>query len=265
MTYSIVDNPEDELENRLDELKNQDDIITNVDDLEESIVNDEEIPTKYRGKDTEDLIKMHSEAEKLISRQGAELGELRKSVDSILYNQANNKGNKKETDRNTEEREFDLLEPEKSVDERITNHPSIKRIEQLEQSLAFKEFETKHPKWQETVSTPEFNEWVSKSPSRLNMYQQADYHNYNQASDLLGQWEEWRDVVSTATKEEKKMKKEGREKQLNEGMTESGSSTGTSRKKFRKIDLRRLYISDPERYNSMSDEIQQAYLDGRVI
>lgn len=39
----------------------------------------EELPDKYKGKTAAEIAKMHKEAEELIGRQGAELGELRKS------------------------------------------------------------------------------------------------------------------------------------------------------------------------------------------
>lgn len=46
---------------------------------EEKPVETEELPDKYKGKTAAEIAKMHREAEELIGRQGAELGELRKS------------------------------------------------------------------------------------------------------------------------------------------------------------------------------------------
>jgi hypothetical protein len=204
---------------------------------------------------------MHSEAEKVIGRQGTELGTLRRQFDQFVHNQQSNQ-HESVTE---EDSEFDLLEPEKSVDERISKHPSIKRVEELERALAFNEFKDKYPDFRETVSSQEFNDWVAKSPSRLDLYQKADNHDYRAASNLLEQWSEIQEVLSKVAKEEKKMEQVTREKELNEGMTESGTSTATSKKKFRKVDLQRLYREDPDRYAAMQQEIMLAYREGRVI
>jgi len=262
-TDRIVDSVDEELDSTLSSLS--DNSLTVDDDLELSITEDTSVPEKYKGKSVEDIIHMHTEAEKLIGRQGTELGELRRSVNQILQNQATQQRvSSVEVDKEIDS-EFDLLEPEKSVDARISKHPSIQRIEQLEKDLAFKDFESNYPGWQNTVNSGDFLEWVNKSPARLSLYSNANGHDYGAASSLLGQWDEWKDMLKTVAKEEEKLETKSKAKALNDGMTESGTSTATSKKKFRKVELQRLYSSDRERYDSMSQEIQQAYLDGRVI
>jgi len=47
----------------------------------------EDIPDKYKGKSLKDIVAMHQEAEKLIGRQGSEVGELRKVVDDFIKTQ----------------------------------------------------------------------------------------------------------------------------------------------------------------------------------
>ena len=44
-----------------------------------------EVPEKYRGKNLEDIVKMHQEAEKLIGKQAQEVGEVRKLADELMY------------------------------------------------------------------------------------------------------------------------------------------------------------------------------------
>ena len=46
-----------------------------------------QIPEVYRGKSVDDLVKMHQEAEKLIARQGIEVGEVRKLADELIKSQ----------------------------------------------------------------------------------------------------------------------------------------------------------------------------------
>jgi len=43
-----------------------------------------EIPDKYKGKNLQDIVKMHQEAEKLIGRQAQEVGEVRRLADELL-------------------------------------------------------------------------------------------------------------------------------------------------------------------------------------
>jgi len=45
---------------------------------------EEDVPEKYRGKTPKEIIAMHQEAEKLIGKQGGEVGELRKVVDDFI-------------------------------------------------------------------------------------------------------------------------------------------------------------------------------------
>ena len=47
----------------------------------------EDIPDKYKGKSTADIVRMHQEAEKLLGRQSSEVGELRSVVDNYIQTQ----------------------------------------------------------------------------------------------------------------------------------------------------------------------------------
>jgi len=49
---------------------------------------EDDVPEKYRGKSLKDIVSMHQEAEKLIGRQGSEVGELRKVVDDFIKTQS---------------------------------------------------------------------------------------------------------------------------------------------------------------------------------
>jgi len=53
----------------------------------QSLTEDEVVPEKYKGKSANDIARMHQEAEKLIGRQGAEVGELRRIVDDFIKTQ----------------------------------------------------------------------------------------------------------------------------------------------------------------------------------
>ena len=56
-----------------------------------------DVPNFYRDKSLEDVIKMHQEANKLIDRQGKEVGEIRKLADELIkQNLSSNKQSIKE-------------------------------------------------------------------------------------------------------------------------------------------------------------------------
>ena len=49
---------------------------------------EEELPSKYKGKSIADIIRMHQEAEKTMGKQGSEVGELRRIVDDFITAQS---------------------------------------------------------------------------------------------------------------------------------------------------------------------------------
>jgi hypothetical protein len=85
----------------------------------------EELPEHYRGKTPAELIKMHQEAESRIGQQGEEVGKLRSVVDDFILNQT--KVNEQEE---AEEIDF-FADPDRAVEYKIANHPTIKQLEQL--------------------------------------------------------------------------------------------------------------------------------------
>ena len=62
------------------------DLITEEPVVEQTSPEDD-IPDKYKGKSTADIVRMHQEAEKLLGRQSSEVGELRSVVDSYIQTQ----------------------------------------------------------------------------------------------------------------------------------------------------------------------------------
>ncbi len=68
----------------------QDDEIGELEQVEQTIEQAEqkpEVPEKYRGKTVEEIVKMHQDTERNLSRQGQELGEVRKLADELLRSQ----------------------------------------------------------------------------------------------------------------------------------------------------------------------------------
>jgi len=81
----------------------------------------------------------------------------------------------------------------------------------------------------------------------------------------LSNWKD-RSMISK-TQEVKQQAESNRKDALKAGSTESRSSSGSGAggKTYRRADLIRLKMEDPTRYESLEDDIFQAYQDGRVV
>ena len=83
MAANIID------DERLDDDNTEHD---NINDLQkeapqETTPPEDDIPDKYKGKSTAEIVRMHQEAEKLLGKQSGEVGELRSVVDSYIQTQ----------------------------------------------------------------------------------------------------------------------------------------------------------------------------------
>ena len=223
----------------------------------------EEIPDKYKGKSVTDIVKMHQEAEKLIGKQGSEVGELRKVVDDFIRSQTSSKTPKEEE---VEEVDF-FADPEKAVKRAVDNHPSVKEAQEVnklmrrEQTLA--KLQQKYPEFASTVQDPAFVEWIKGSKIRMQLAAAAESQfDYDAADELLSNWTERKQVATSMAKTAEVDRKQ-QLKSVDVGT--NGSSPATSKKKYRRADIIKLMQTDPSRYESLQDEIMKAYSEGRVI
>lgn len=224
-----------------------------------------EVPDKYKGKSAEDLVRMHQEAEKLLGRQSSEVGELRQVVDSYIQTQLSNQQAPQQQE-TVDEVDF-FSDPEEAVKRAIDNHPKIREAEniskQYQKTTALSQLQQDHPDMQNILTDDKFAEWIKGSKIRTQLYVQADkQYDYEAAHELFTLWKERKQVVQqTATAE-----KQGRKQAVKNASTgsASGSSETKTRKIYRRADIIKLMRTDPERYQSLSDEIMKAYQEGRV-
>jgi len=236
------------------------------DTLEEAPQTEEqtEIPDKYQGKSTAEIVRMHQEAEKLLGKQSSEVGELRKVVDDYITTQLSNT----ETPTQEPDEEIDFFsEPERAVAKAIENHPKIKEAEQISnqyrQTTATAQLQGKHPDMKEILADPKFAEWIKGSKIRTQLFAQADrQYDYDAADELFTNWKERQSVVGQTVANEKQQRKET-VKAASTGNTR-GSGERSGKKVYRRADIIKLMKTDPDRYMSLSDEIMTAYQEGRV-
>ena len=221
------------------------------------------IPDKYKGKSTADIVRMHQEAEKLLGRQSSEVGELRSVVDNYIQTQL-------DTTQTTQEPEEDIdffSDPDKAVEKAIKNHPSIKAAEaqtqQYRQTTAQAQLQQRHPDMQEILTDSKFADWIKGSKIRTQLFVQADQQYDAEAADeLFTTWKERQQIVGQTVANEKASRKTA-VKNASAGNAK-GSGEAASRKVYRRSDIIKLMQTDPDRYLSLSDEIMQAYQEGRV-
>lgn len=228
---------------------------------EEVAVDEPEIAAHYRDKSPSELIKMHQEAESRIGQQGEEVGKLRSIVDDFILKQS--KVNEPEE---AEEIDF-FADPDKAVEYKIANDPRLKKLEalgdQMQQNQTLAALQQKHPDLKDIAGNPDFQKWVTGSNIRSRLYEQANnQYNYDAADELFSTWKDIRQVALKTVEVERKERKQA----LNTASTggASGSSEAPSKKIYRRGDIIELMRTDPNRYQSLSNEIMLAYQEGRV-
>ena len=113
------------------------------------------------------------------------------------------------------------------------------------------------------VQDAKFQEWVSASKVRQQLFQQADkLYDYETADELLNLWKDRQRAVQQTANSEKLDRKQTI-KNASVG-TNKGSSAPSSKKIYRRADIINLMKDDPRRYLALADEITQAYAEKRV-
>ena len=227
-----------------------------------------EIPDKYAGKSMQEVIEMHQNVEKVMSKQSNEVGEQRKLIQSLIdaQNKATDTAPPEETV--TQEDNF-FTDPVKAVNQAIENHPDVIKAREERvgnvQTHNLAALDKAYPNWQETVQDSSFQKFIGDSPTRTEMFRKADTEY---RSDLAIELFDWytQTAMSEKTQEakaEEKTKIQSNLKKTSSETRSSGDSVG-GKKIYRRADLINLQVSDPNRYASLADEIHSAYAEGRV-
>jgi len=230
---------------------------------EQKIAQKAELPEKYRDKSLDEIVKMHQEAEKLIGKQAQEVGEVRKLADELLKQNLSSR----QQQTKTEEPEVDFFEnPQKAVQRTVDNHPDILAARQVTLEMKKAQIQQKlaqeHPDFGDIAKDQDFANWVKSSPVRLKLFEQADAgYDYDSANELLSTYKQLRSVK---TKQSSDAGEATRKQNLKAVGVDVGGSGESSKKVYRRADLIRLKMQDPARYEMLSDEIMQAYSEGRV-
>jgi hypothetical protein len=262
---AIIDPIEDSTNDEISQVQE-----TQYEQPQEQVQEEDDVPAKYKGKSAKEIAQMHIEAEKLIGRQAQEVGEVRRLADELLKRELNSK-----KEPATVEDEIDFFEdPDKAVSKKIDSHPAIQQAKQ--QAVEMKQLQTigllqqEFPDFQQTVNDPAFAEWVKASPIRVQLYTAAhNAYDYSAAAELLSNWKYVKPASAAPTAGQNESLQEVTRTQrsaVKSATVDVGSTAGSgpTSKIYRRIDLIRLNLEDPDRYEALQPEIMQAYREGRV-
>jgi hypothetical protein len=233
----------------------------------------EELPEKYRGKSAIEIAKMHQEAEKLIGRQANEVHEVRSLADQLLKQQleSNRKVQQQPIEESLEEDFFAV--PKQAVNRQVEKHPAV--IEARQAALEMKKMKTaqqlaaKHPDFGTIAQDAGFQDWVKSSAIRLQLFAKADAeYDFESADELLSTYKEIKQIKQAQQVQQAanadKAESQAQAQAMKAASVDVGGAGEVSKKVYRRADLIKLRMTEPERYMAMSDEIMQAYADGRV-
>jgi hypothetical protein len=221
-----------------------------------------EMPEKYRQKSLEEVVKMHQEAEKLIGKQAQEVGEVRKLADELIKQNLSSKQQPIE-----QEPEVDFFEnPQEAVRKTVDNHPDVLAARQAGQDFKKMQIQQKlaqeHPDFGQIVQDSNFVDWVKSSPVRIGLYAKADGEfDYDSANELLTTYKQLKGVKAKQTSDAGETQ---RKSSLKAASVDVGGTGESGKRIYRRADLIRLKMTDPARYDALSEEIYQAYSEGRV-
>lgn len=152
------------------------------------------VPEKYKDKSREDLVDMHVNLEKVLARQGNEVGQLRKVVDSqtLLLNKVIANPTQTEVKPAPVTAETLLNDPVNAVNQVVQQNPAVagqgQRLNNLEMQVAQNRFESAHPSWKNDLNDNGFQEWVLGSKIRSKLLMGLNSYNFEAGEEL---WELW--------------------------------------------------------------------------
>lgn len=230
---------------------------------------EEELPEKYKGKSALEIAKMHQEAEKLIGRQANEVHEVRSLADQLLKQQLDsNKSTVAPIEESLEEDFF--VDPNRAVARAVEKHPAVIEAKntamELRKNKTAAQLSAKHPDFGTIVQDTGFQDWVKASPVRLNMFAKADAeYDFDSADELLSTYKEIKQIRQTQQiRKTDAVEAKAQDAAMKAATVDVGGTGESSKKVYRRADLIKLRMTDPDRYMALQDEIMSAYAQGRV-
>lgn len=234
------------------------------------------IPDKFKGKSVEDMIHIAMNAEKLISRQGAELGQVRRMADEILQLKKPTTETKAEV-RQPVTVESLLNDPEKALNSAVNSSEiaqratrAEQRVDHLERKLSETAFVSKHASFVDDMQDPNFISWVQKNPVRKTLGEAAAANNFEAAANLWDMWDEHKSLTGTTKTEAKQQSGKTVPVTVKSSPAESMRSGKPILSRSKLMELRLKAASGDQAANArlydpaFQARLNEAYAEGRV-
>jgi len=221
-------------------------------------------PDRFAGRSHDELLEMVREQDRRIGQQGNELGNMRQTFEAMTRAQSVPAQPEQEP---VEEADF-FVDPQRAVDQRIDNHPALKQARETAQKLNYAQglatLQQRHPDVKDVLQSPEFGQWVQSNAARVRRFQYADQSgDVDEADDLISTFKQLNKSVATAKAAEKTAQKKA-VRAAAVGGPRGNADAASSKRVYRRADIRQLMQSDPDRYEALQPEIMAAYAEGRV-
>ena len=221
-------------------------------------------PDRFAGKSHDELLEMVREQDRRIGQQGNELGNMRQTFEAMSRAQSVPAQPEPQP---VEEADF-FVDPQRAVDSRIDNHPALRQAQEMAKQLKYAQslssLKQRHPDLERVVGSQEFETWVKSSPARVRRFAMADQSgDIDEADDLISTFKQLTQTVNTAKAAEKQATKKA-VKAAAVGGARGNSDAASSKRVYRRADIRQLMQTDPDRYEALQPEIMAAYAEGRV-
>ncbi len=238
-------------------------------DLVSTTQPEDEVPTKFRGKTVDEIVDSYTNLEQQYGRQGNELGELRKLADSLIQ-----KNLSETSSQRAESLEKEVLSEEDFFTDPVTAvrrvveealEPVKQNLGQTQLDSTVQKLQAKHPDLEAIVNDSSFQNWVLASTPRQEMWTRASNGDFDYADELFSQYKAVNQVSVQAKREQDEAVKEEELKAATTVSAGSSRDAGSMGKPiYKRSELIRLRMNDPQRYQDLHTEIMQAYADNRV-
>ena len=220
--------------------------------------------SKYSDKSHEEMVAILEERERHIGQQSNELGNMRQTFEAMASVQSVPAQPEPEP---VEEADF-FVDPQRAVDSRIDNHPALRQAQEMAKQLQYAQslasLKQRHPDLEQVVGSDGFKQWVESSPVRIKRFQSADQSgDIDEADDLISTFKQLTQTVNTAKAAEKQATKKA-VKAAAVGGARGNADAASSKRVYRRADIRQLMQTNPDRYEALQPEIMAAYAEGRV-
>ncbi len=134
----------------------------------------------------------YRELEKLNSRQAQTLGEYRKTIDEFIVNPTPAEPAPSDESPVTFSLDDFYDDPDATLNKKLESHPAIRearqiklQLEEAQKERELKAFSDRHSDYADISKSPEFQNWVVESPTRIDLFQRGNNYDFSAADALF--------------------------------------------------------------------------------